>query len=92
MEAAEIEAWLERVAETYNVLPMDRRTFREWARLMHRRPNDLIEDAMIAVAAVVYSLTVVTRKVRGADRARRQDAQFHAHGSGLMFCRMPLNA
>jgi predicted nucleic acid-binding protein len=67
-KAAEIEAWLERVAETYNVLPMDGRTFRQWARLMHRRPNDLIEDAMIAATAVVYSLTVVTRNVRDFDR------------------------
>src|SRR5262249_19598001 len=44
-KAAEIETWLEQVAETYNVLSMDARTFRVWARLMHRRTDDLVEDA-----------------------------------------------
>jgi predicted nucleic acid-binding protein len=63
-KAVEIEAWLDQVAETYNILPMDARTFRSWSRLMHRRPNDLIEDAMIAATAIVHSLTVVTRNVR----------------------------
>ena len=62
--AAEIEAWLEQVAETYNVISMDARAFRSWARLMHRRPDDLIEDAMIAATAAVHNLTVVTRNVR----------------------------
>ena len=62
--AAEIETWLEQVAETYNVLSMDARTFRSWARLMHRRTNNLIEDAMIAATAAVHNLTVVTRNVR----------------------------
>jgi toxin FitB len=63
-EAAEIEAWLEQVAETYNVVSMDARCFRSLARLMHRRPDDLIEDAMIAATAAVHNLTVVTRNVR----------------------------
>src|SRR5579872_7264455 len=63
-KAAEIEAWLEQVAETYNVLSMDGRTFRAWARLMHRRPERLIEEAMIAATAMVHDLTVVTRNVR----------------------------
>jgi toxin FitB len=63
-KAAEIEAWLEQVAGTFNVLPMDARTFRAWARLMHRRSDDLIEDATIAATAVAHNLTVVTRNVR----------------------------
>ena len=49
---------------------MDGRTFREWARLMHGRPDTLYEDAMIAATARVHGLTVVTRKVadfRGFD-------------------------
>ncbi|MBS0469930.1 MAG: type II toxin-antitoxin system VapC family toxin [Proteobacteria bacterium] len=62
--ADEIEAWLESVADTYNVLGMDTRSFRIWARLMHRRPDDLIEDAMIAATAIVHNLTVVTRNLR----------------------------
>jgi toxin FitB len=60
-KAAEIEAWIDRVAETYNILPMDAPTFRRWARLMHRRSNTLIEDAMIVATAETHNLTVVTR-------------------------------
>jgi predicted nucleic acid-binding protein len=45
------------------VLPMDARTFREWARLMHRRSDTLYEDAMIAATARIHGLTVVTRNV-----------------------------
>ncbi len=62
-KAAEIETWLELVAQSYNVLPMDGKTFRTWARLMHRQSNALIEDAMIAATASVHNLTVVTRHV-----------------------------
>lgn len=63
-KAAEIEAWLDEVAGTYNILDIDARTFRAWARLMHRRTDDLIEDAMIAATAAVHNLVVVTRNVR----------------------------
>ncbi len=67
-KAAEIEGWLELVAESYNILSMDARTFRSWARLMHRKPDLLVEDAMIAATATVHGLTVVTRNVRDFDR------------------------
>lgn len=63
-KATEIEAWIDQVAETWNVLPMDATTFRCWARLMHGRQDDLLEDAMIAATAVVHDLTVVTRNLR----------------------------
>ena len=62
-KAAEIEAWLEQVAKSYNLLAMDAATFRVWARLMHRRSDTLIEDAMIAATASVHGLSVVTRNV-----------------------------
>lgn len=62
-KAAEIEAWLEQVAASYAVLPMDAMALRAWARLMHRRSDTLIEDAMIAATAQVHGLTVVTRNV-----------------------------
>ena len=62
-KASEIEAWADLVAASYNILPMDGDTFRAWARLMHRKPNSLYEDAMIAATATVHKLTVVTRNV-----------------------------
>ena len=62
-KAAEIEAWLERVASAWNVLAMDSAAFREWARLMHRQSDTLYEDAMIAATARVHGLTVATRNV-----------------------------
>jgi toxin FitB len=43
---------------------MDARAFRRGAKLMHRRADHLIEDAMIAATATVHDLTVVTRNVR----------------------------
>ena len=62
-KAAEIEAWLDQVAQSYNVLPMDAPTFRYWTRLMHRKSDTLYEDAMIAATAHLQGLTVVTRNV-----------------------------
>lgn len=62
-KAREIEAWLDLVADAYNVLPMDGPAFRCWARLMHRKSDTLYEDAMIAAIAKVKGLTVVTRNV-----------------------------
>ena len=62
-KADALESWVEQVAASYNVLPMDAETFRIWARLMHRRSDTLYEDAMIAATARRHQLTVVTRKV-----------------------------
>lgn len=62
--AQEIEAWLDLVVGTYNILPMDAAAFRAWARLMHRQSNDLLEDAMVAATAEIHDLTVVTRNTR----------------------------
>jgi predicted nucleic acid-binding protein len=62
--AAELEQWLDAVAASWNVLPMDGAAFRRWAQLMHGRSDGLIEDAMIAATAAVHGLTVVTRNVR----------------------------
>jgi predicted nucleic acid-binding protein len=63
-KAIEIEAWLDAVSTTFNILAMDARAFRCWAVLMRRRSDDVIEDAMIAATALVHDLTVVTRNVR----------------------------
>jgi toxin FitB len=69
-KARDIEAWLDQMAQAYNVLPMDAAVFRAWARLMHRKSDTLYEDAMIAATATVHGLTVATRNV----------ADFHALG------------
>ena len=61
--AAELEAWLDQVAATYNILPLDGIAFRAWAKLMHRKSDTLYEDAMIAAIAQVNNLVVVTQNI-----------------------------
>ena len=61
--AAELEAWLDQVAVTYNILSLDGEAFRAWAKLMHKTSDTLYEDAMIAAIATVNKLVVVTRNV-----------------------------
>lgn len=81
-KAAEIEEWLNRVCDTFSILPMDGPAFRYWARLMHRQSDTLYEDSIIAAIAKVHQLTVVTRNV---SDFRRFDVPlldpFVVHGS-----------
>lgn len=63
-KAAQIESWIDQVAQTWNVLPLDSQIFRIWAKLMHRRTDDLLADALIAATAIHHHLVVVTRNVR----------------------------
>jgi len=60
-KAAELELWIDRLISAYQFLPMDAACFREWARLMDRKPRQLEFDAMIAATARVHDLTVATR-------------------------------
>lgn len=64
VKADEIEAWADVIPRRFHVLPMDVGEFREWARLMHRKPAALYEDALIAATARVHGMTVVTRNIR----------------------------
>lgn len=63
VKAAEIEHWIDQVQQTWNVLPVDGRAFRVWAKLMHRRQEELLPDALIAATAIVHNFIVVTRNV-----------------------------
>jgi toxin FitB len=63
-KADEIEFWIEQLVATYQVLPMDDACFREWGRIMHGKPSDLLEDAMIAATARVHHLIVATSNER----------------------------
>jgi predicted nucleic acid-binding protein len=64
LKASELERWIDRLPESYHVLPMDTPCFREWARIMDGKPSDLLEDAMIAATARVHGLVVATRNER----------------------------
>ena len=63
-KAEELEAWLNQVLTTCSVLAVDAAVFRQWAKLMHRRSDTLMQDAMIAAVAMVHRLVVATRNVR----------------------------
>jgi toxin FitB len=62
-KAEQLEQWLEQVAASYQILPMDSACFRAWARLLHKRSDTLSEDAMIAATAQLHGLTVASRNV-----------------------------
>ncbi len=62
--AEQLEVWLSHVLDAYEILVADAPVFREWARLMHRRSDTLMQDALIAAVAKVHRLTVATRNVR----------------------------
>jgi toxin FitB len=62
--AQQIEQWADRLAAAHQILPMDARICRQWARLMHHQSDALSEDAMIAATALTHQFTVVTRNVR----------------------------
>jgi predicted nucleic acid-binding protein len=63
-KADEIEQWIDRIMTTFAVLPMDGSMFRDWARLMRGKSDDLATDAMIAATARAHSLIVATRNVK----------------------------
>ena len=63
-KAVEIEDWLDEVAASYQVLAIDGRVCREWARLMDGCPDRLMEEAMLAATARIHGLTLITRNTR----------------------------
>jgi toxin FitB len=63
-KAAELDRWIDEVAEGWDIVDLDAATAREWARLVGRRDRSRFEDAMIAATARVHDLTVVTRNIK----------------------------
>jgi toxin FitB len=63
-KAASIEAWLEQLITSYGVLPMDHLAFRAWARIMHRKSDQLLGDALIGATAIAHGLVVASRNVK----------------------------
>ena len=63
-KAEELDAWLDDVVSSHQVLAIDAATSRRWARLMVGKSDTLLEDAMIAACALANELIVVTRNVR----------------------------
>jgi predicted nucleic acid-binding protein len=60
-KAIEINHWVDQLEMSSHVLAMDSFCFREWARLMEGKSEQLLEDAMIAATARVHALIVATR-------------------------------
>ena len=60
-KAGQLNAWIEQLAASAQILPMDVACFREWGRLMDRKPRQLVGDGMIAATARVHDLIVATR-------------------------------
>ena len=68
VKAEELTVWLDDVVATYNVIPMDARTFRLWSEIMHRKSPAVALDGLIAATAIVNGLTVATRNVRDFEQ------------------------
>lgn len=60
-KAGAIEAWVDDLENSSTVLALDGRCFRETARMMVGKQEDLFYDVMIAATARTHSLTVATR-------------------------------
>jgi predicted nucleic acid-binding protein len=60
-KASAIEGWQDELENASTVLPMDGACFRETARMMMGKQEDLFYDAMIAATARLRGLTVATR-------------------------------
>jgi predicted nucleic acid-binding protein len=67
-KAHEIERWADQLAASFQILPMDTPCFREWGRITDQKPDQLLEDAMIAATARVHGLIVATRNERDFKR------------------------
>ena len=84
-KAAEIEAWLEQLAQSFQVLVVDAAVFRCWAKLMHHRNHHHLEDALIAATALTHDLTVATRNTKNFTGLNAHHKQFCKHWYHINF-------
>jgi len=61
IKATELEAWIEQLCDSPQIVSMDAYCFREWGRLMHRKSDEFVQDALIAATARVHGFVVATR-------------------------------
>ena len=67
-QAAKIQSWIEQLAATHNVLPVDAATLRLRGRLMSPQSYATSAEGIIAATAHIHKLTVVTRNVSDFKR------------------------
>jgi predicted nucleic acid-binding protein len=53
IKAQEIEAWADKVEQSYSIVSVDAAIFRLHARMMHNRSDTIYEDALIAATAKI---------------------------------------
>lgn len=61
--AAELTRWLDSLDSGFAILPATSAIYRVWGQLMHKRQQQLSNDALIAATALYHGLTVATRNV-----------------------------
>lgn len=63
-KALQFDAWIDALVASHKWLPFDVEAARDWARILPKRTDPKVEDAMIAAIARVHRLIVVTRNVK----------------------------
>ncbi len=65
--ARSLHAWINALARTSAILPVNQPVAREWGRLLARASSRRAMDLLITATAIIYGLTVATRNIRDFD-------------------------